>query len=765
MLNVNEADLDKISEAFHLILSGKRPNPIALGQDYPENEMSQAVGFINKFIVEYNGITEAIYTLSRGDVQFELPKGKTQIAQSLKSLQASLRNLTWVTQQIAKGDFTHHVDFMGEFSTAFNSMTRQLENSFNDRQAVEDNLHTRVNDMERMRVAMLNIMEDLQEARQDAEAASKAKADFLANMSHEIRTPMNAVIGMAHLALKTELSPKQRDYVQKILQSGQHLLGIINDILDFSKIEAGKLDIEAIDFDISPVLDNLATLVSEKAAAKGINLIFDIDPAVPGRLVGDPLRLGQILINYSNNAVKFTKEGEIAVRAFVKEEDEAGLLLRFEVRDTGIGLTEEQKGKLFQSFQQADTTTTRKYGGTGLGLAISKRLATLMGGDVGVESEFGRGSTFWFTARVGRSKALKTDGVAAPAACGSQAGLSMIAGARVLLVEDNELNQQVALELLADGGFITDLAENGEIAVRMACENHYDVVLMDMQMPVMDGVSATKEIRKNKAGLPIIAMTANAMVTDRQICLEAGMNDHVAKPISPDELFASLIKWIPPVNRPGDKPVVKAASPEAHDSRIDALRAVDGLDVSTALKRVLGKQASYLSLLKKFIAGQANAALDVKSALFEGRRQDAERIAHTAKGTAGNIGAAKVQEVAARLEHAIKHMAHDDEIEAVRGEFADTLQRLIVDLQGAMPEEKKPAAAEPADMNALMPIVSKLEALLSDDDSEAADVFAGAASQFNAAFGASAKEIETAIQNFDFEQALMLLRSALSKNP
>ncbi|MBF0555832.1 MAG: response regulator [Nitrospirae bacterium] len=905
MLSVNEEDLNKIAEAFRLILSGKNPGAIALAGDYPDNEMSQAVGVINKFIDEYNGTTELFFTLARGDVQFEPPKSKTRAAQSLKSLQASLRNLTWVTKQIARGDFTLKVDFMGEFSTAFNSMASQLETSFNDLRAVEENLQSRVNDMEKMRLAMLNIMEDLQESRQEAEAASKAKADFLANMSHEIRTPMNAIIGMAHLALRTELTPKQRDYIQKIQNSGQHLLGIINDILDFSKIEAGKLDVEMIEFELSPVLDNLATLVSEKAAAKGLELIFDIDPGLPDNLVGDSLRIGQILINYSNNAVKFTKDGEIVVRAFIAEEDATGLLLRFEVKDTGIGLTAEQKGRLFQSFQQADATTTRKYGGTGLGLAISKRLANLMGGDVGVESEFGKGSMFWFTARVQRSKALKRNLVLEPGLRGSRvlaaddnpqalhilseqlrlmafrveetasgedalravaeadgaddpfiisfidwqmagldgietagriaaltlkhnaphtiimaaqttdellnkaesaglpvivkpaspstlfdaaitaikgsghtvkavggqghADLSTIAGARILLVEDNELNQQVAMELLAYGGFITDLAENGEVAVRMAAQKHYDIILMDMQMPVMDGITATIEIRKYKEckELPIIAMTANAMITDKEKCLEAGMNGHLAKPIDPDILFDCLLKWIPPIDRPeaaAPRPTAQTTAVtkplEVDDGRIAALRGIAGLDVTSALKRVLGKPASYISLLKKFIAGQQSAAQEVKKAVSQGRLNDAERIAHTAKGTAGNIGANYVQEKAERLEHAIKHHSPEEETEAIRKEFADTLQEFLAVLKGALPQEKKQQETGSFDIETIMPIVSKLESLLADDDSEAADVFAESPELFLAAFGGAAREIETAIQNYDFELALSTLRRA-----
>ena len=583
-------------------------------------------------------------------------------------------------------------------------------------------------------------------ARQSAETSAQAKTDFLANMSHEIRTPMNAIIGMAHLALRTELDQKQRDYVSKIHSSGQHLLGIINDILDFSKVEAGKLDVEETEFRIEAVLDNVASMVGEKVSAKGLELIFDVDPNLPENLLGDPLRIGQILINYANNAVKFTERGEIVVRTRVLSDREDEVQVRFEVEDTGMGMTEEQKSRLFQSFSQADSSTTREFGGTGLGLAISKKLAELMGGEVGVSTELGKGSLFWFTAKIRRGKSdnrqfvptpdlrnrrvlvvddndhareimstmlttmtfradVVSSGEEAVAAVRDQnneddpyeivfldwklggidgietgrridaldlkmkphrvmvtaysraeivaqaeaAGIEIILvkpitqshlfdasvcvldgttseeliqregwedrtgairGAQILVAEDNALNQQVAIELLKEGGLEVDLAENGEEAVRMVRQKDYDAVLMDMQMPVMDGETATREIRKDArfAALPIVAMTANAMEVDQERCIEAGMNDHVAKPIDPEVLFGTLLKWIAPGERKRQEPVgevetVVVEEEGSASSGYDRLAAIEGLDVEAGVKRVMGKRDFYEKLVRQFAEG------------------------------------------------------------------------------------------------------------------------------------------------------------------
>jgi signal transduction histidine kinase/ActR/RegA family two-component response regulator len=402
---------------------------------------------------------------------------------------------------------------------------------------------------------------ELAEATQAAQAASLAKSAFLANMSHEIRTPMNAIIGLTYLAQSDTVEPVQQQRLQKVANAAEHLLSVINNVLDFSKIEAGKVQLERRPFTVDEVLDNIANMTTQSAAAKRLRVETDIATDVGGRvLLGDPQRIAEVLLNFAGNAVKFTEKG--FVRLAVRLDGEPSgqhLPLRFEVQDSGIGIAPEAQERLFRDFEQADSSTTRRYGGTGLGLAICRRLAELMGGRVGVDSQLGRGSTFWFALSVEATGQEQAPPAAPPRPHSARERLAELARSRpcrILLAEDNAVNQEVAVALIGSAGLPVDVAADGQQAIDMVKSGDYALVLMDVQMPVMDGLDATRAIRllPQGAALPILAMTANAFDEERQRCLDAGMDDHVAKPVVAEQLFATLHDWLSGARKTAPRP-------------------------------------------------------------------------------------------------------------------------------------------------------------------------------------------------------------------
>ena len=604
--------------------------------------------------------------------------------------------------------------------------------------------------------------QELKKSTATAEAANRAKSEFLANMSHEIRTPMNAIIGFSHLCLQSELQAAQRDYLEKVYRSANSLLGIINDILDFSKVEAGKLEVEKVSFHLDEVLRGVSDVVSIRAEEKGLEFLFKSGREIPRSLVGDPLRLGQVLNNLVGNAIKFTEAGEVAVQVKIESQSPGHVVLGFTVRDTGIGLTPEQVGKLFQSFSQADASTTRKYGGTGLGLAISKQLVELMGGTMWVESAPGKGSVFAFNLPFAcpPEDAVPEAG-AAEAAPASIAGLSGLSGLRVLLAEDNEFNRQLAIALLTRAGIEVSLAHDGIEAVKAVQQQEFDAVLMDIQMPNMDGFEATRNIRKNPAlaRLPIIAMTANAMAGDREQCLAAGMNDYIAKPIQHDVLYATLARQTKRDARLAGPAATRGA---AIQGTATTTRRVPGifpaLDPDKAIAG-MGGEATYLTVLGKFIPNQGQAVQSIQDALDAGDRQAAGRLAHTLKGIAATIGAATLAESARQLENAIREgnaENYPQSIAAAATELARVTASAEAYLQAHAAEADATAVdrAQP-DIAQLGALLEQLTAQLKAFDSDAGDTMRQINRQIKGtATAVQFARLERYINDYDYENAL-----------
>ena len=565
-------------------------------------------------------------------------------------------------------------------------------------------LVTDITDLKQAQLKLEQLNLDLNLRTAQAEAATRAKGEFLANMSHEIRTPMNAITGMSYLALQTDLTPQQQDYIQKINRSAQLLLGIINDILDFSKIEAGRLELETIDFQLDSVLHNLINMISFKASEKNLEVALHTEPNLPLDLRGDPLRLGQILLNLAGNAVKFTDKGRVGIKVASRSDDTGRVLLQFMIEDTGIGISQDQLQHLFQPFTQADGSISRRYGGTGLGLVITRQLVELMGGSISIESKPGVGSSFSVTlpfdlqpdSRVGSDC-----GFSAPVRDQEETRvLPVFNGVRVLLAEDNQINQQVAREILEQAGITVELAANGRLAVEaLAGDQPFDLVLMDLQMPEMDGYEATRLIRERYTAdqLPVIAMTAHAMTEERVKCLASGMNDHVSKPIDLRQLYETLARWLP---HTGDGvPVNPAVLPPASTTVSAEL---PGINMAAATSRMMGNSQLLKDLIILFCSENHDTVSKIRQAIAQQNIGQAKELLHSLKGIAGNISAEGLAESSRLLEEQLREQRMDtvaamlDQMEQEMLQVLEAGKLLASEQNGSVQPPEEPAVTASA---------------------------------------------------------------------